>query len=360
MKNSTKILIVFLVLVAFFAAPHVAKAATLYWVGADGGNTSVATNWLTTNPTACGGGNAAAAPSTADIATFDPDCDSGATINAAFTVAGIDIQSGYTSAVTQSAGITVTIGSSNYVQADGTFTDAGNATTNIDINDGSFTLSGGTFSNTGATSNFNIERNFTISGGTFTNTGNTVTFDGAGNDDDSTITCSGTLGGTLDFNKDGSGNPQESDVTIASGCSVALGATPDTVVEGNLANSGTITIASGTWTHRGQEPNSNNNIQNSGTITHSGTGWDINDASLINNSGATITYSGTAITIERNFTQSGTFNLTGITVTLDGVDGQDDSTVTCGSTIQGSITINKITAGADTPPPPATAQSREH
>ena len=46
------------------------------------------------------------------------------TINANISVKGISINAGYTGTVTQGAGNTVTVGTSGYSQADGTFSGA--------------------------------------------------------------------------------------------------------------------------------------------------------------------------------------------------------------------------------------------
>ena len=63
-----------------------AHAANLYWVGAAGGSPATASNWRTTDPSSCGGGNASAAPGASDTAIFDPDCDNNATMTADWTV----------------------------------------------------------------------------------------------------------------------------------------------------------------------------------------------------------------------------------------------------------------------------------
>ncbi len=157
-----------------FAVSPKAFAASLYWVGGDGGNTNDKTNWSTSDPAVCnpGGGNASAAPTTTDVAIFDPDCDNGAAINANWSVAGININAGYTGTITQNASITLTVGSSNYIQADGTFT-GGNST--IDIN-GTFALSDGTFTSTSGT--LSVSSTFTISGTpVFTHNSGKVQFD---------------------------------------------------------------------------------------------------------------------------------------------------------------------------------------
>lgn len=153
---------------AFWLTTHEAHAASLYWVGADGANTSVASNWKTTDPAGCGGGDASLPPISGDTAIFDADCDNGATINSALDVTTFDMQSGYAGTITQSAALTA----STYSQAGGTFT-GGSA--NIDIN-GAFTLSSGTFTST--TGTLFMGGNWThTAGGTFTHNSGTVTFD---------------------------------------------------------------------------------------------------------------------------------------------------------------------------------------
>ncbi len=106
---------VFSVCTLFFL-PLSAEAATLYWVGNDGANTSVASNWKTTDPASCGSGNASAAPTTTDTAVFDADCDNGASINTTFTVTSMTLSSGYAGVVTLHAAVTI---SSTLTQAGG-------------------------------------------------------------------------------------------------------------------------------------------------------------------------------------------------------------------------------------------------
>jgi len=305
------ICLVFFSGIYLFSAGSV-SAATLYWVGADAANTSVASNWKTTNPAGCGSGDAGAAPGSSDIATFDPDCDNGATVDSALNVAGINIVSGYTGTITVNAGVTV--GSSSFIRADGIWT--GNAQT-FDINDGSFTVSGGT--HTATTGTWTVERDFTSSGGTLTMTGATVVIDGTGSGDSTIITCTGTLGGSVDIN--GKGGAFVGNVTLSSGCTIT--ATRVSISRGSLTNNG--------------------------TINHTGSTFDVNGAStnegsVTNNTGATITYSGTDITLEGNLTQSGTWDLSGKTITFDG--GSDDSIVTCSGSLGGSVSIAK-TGGGD-------------
>ncbi len=324
-------------LTLFFALPSAAEAADRYWVGSAGGNTDSSANWASADPASCTGGGATV-PGGSDVAIFDADCDNSATINATFSVLGVDIKSGYAGTITQNTTITIAVNASGFIQAGGTFT-GGDAA--ITLTDGSFNQSGGTFTNTSG--GLNIERNFTVSAGTFTNTSKTVTLADNNTLDASTVTCSETLGGTFVFTKDNNAN----NITIASGCGINLGASPNSNMDGGgtVTNNGTITVASGTWSFGVTGTGASSQLINAGTITHSGNGWDFNNAGLTNNSGATITYAGTAITMERSFTQSGTFDLTGITITFDDTNTADDTTVTCSGTLGGTVVITKDSGG---------------
>ena len=152
--------------------PQAAEAATKYWVGGAGDSvTTNANDWSTTNPAACndGGGNASAVPGSSDVAVFDADCDNNASIAAAWSLQKLQMDSGYTGTITQSASTTVTLdpGTSGdaLAIADGTLTDAANASAVIDINDGNFNQSGGTYSHTGTSSSLTVEQGFTVSAG---------------------------------------------------------------------------------------------------------------------------------------------------------------------------------------------------
>jgi len=340
LREASWVFAALLACIFFFAFPNDVFAASRYWVGgSDGANVNDTANWSDSSGNACGAGGGASVPGGSDVATFNTECDNGATIDLNWSVLGVDINTGYTGTITQSGSIT--IGSSNYDQADGVFT--GSSAT-IDINDGSFTLSNGTFTN--SSGGMTIERNFTISGGTYTDSG-TVTFDSAGGYSDATIiTYSGTVPGTVDFNKS-SGDPRLT-ITIAVGTTIDLGDDPNNTACGGITNNGTITL-SGTW----KLALSDVDLVNAGTIQNNGTnwdGWDISKTSvgggITNNSGKTITYDGTAITCEGDFTQNGTFDFTGVTITFDGSNYRHDSTIS-GTFTNAIIDFNKTDVAAN-------------
>ncbi len=99
--------ILFLFFLIIFS-PVFGHAATLYWVGDDGANMNVASNWKISNPSSCGGGDSGSAPTNADTIIFDADCDNGATFNANITAStgSMIISSGYTGTITGNNSIT--------------------------------------------------------------------------------------------------------------------------------------------------------------------------------------------------------------------------------------------------------------
>jgi len=108
------------------------------WIGGTDTNWNTAANWS--------GGQV---PGSGQTVKFDNRCASNcnATINANANVAGITLASTYTGTLTQGTGNTITVGSSGWSQAGGTFSGGDSA---ITIN-GSYTLSGGTFTSTSGT-----------------------------------------------------------------------------------------------------------------------------------------------------------------------------------------------------------------
>jgi hypothetical protein len=142
-----------------------AKGVTYTWdSGAGDGLWSSCTNWTTDT-----------CPGASDIAQFDPGIsDTSSIINAlhAGSVAGINMMAGFTGTITQAR--TLTVGSSGFVMAGGTFT---GATQTIDIN-GPLTLTAGTFTSTSGT--LTLSGAMTVgASNTFAHNSGTFTFDGA-------------------------------------------------------------------------------------------------------------------------------------------------------------------------------------
>ncbi|MBI2891215.1 MAG: LamG domain-containing protein, partial [Nitrospirae bacterium] len=107
-------------------------------------------------------------PGATNRAIFNATSTKACTINANASVAGLDIQAGYTSTITQAAGVRVETGSGGFAQAVGTFT-GGNS--RVDVG-GPFTLSGGTFTSTSSV--LSVEGAFLKSGGTFSHGSGTL------------------------------------------------------------------------------------------------------------------------------------------------------------------------------------------
>jgi len=149
----------------FYLSALPARAAVIVWDGGGATNAwSEGANWT-----------GDVAPGAADIATFDGTSTKNATIDAGFagSVAGIDINTGYTGIITQAR--TITVGTSNYDQAAGTFTGSADTMT---VN-GTFTLSSGTF--TAPSGTLQLASNFThTAGGTFAHNSGTVVFAASG------------------------------------------------------------------------------------------------------------------------------------------------------------------------------------
>jgi hypothetical protein len=139
------------------------NAVARYWIATSTANWNDTANWSTTED----GSSGASVPVSTDLAYFTDNKDGSCTINATVNVAGISMSAGYGGTISQGSNA-VTVGSSNYVQAGGTFT-GGDAA--ITIN-GTFTQSLGAFTATSNTTQ--ISGNVTISGGTFNHNSGTI------------------------------------------------------------------------------------------------------------------------------------------------------------------------------------------
>ena len=305
----------------FFLFPAISHAATLYWVGGAGDGVTVnANDWNTTNPAACadGLGNATAVPGASDIAVFDADCDSNATVGASWSVAGINMNSGYVGEITQSA--TTTVGTSDFIQAGGTWT-AGAVT--FDDN-GSFTISGGTFTAPSSLGTFTVAGSFTKSGSPiFTANSGTLTLDG-GLWANTSIDASGVTFSSVVISRSiGNSSPT---LTIVSGTTIPLGNTPTVSLASqdqyvySLTNNGTITMGTGTATFT-----IDGTFTNAGTVT-------ANSISALG-------------TMTSNFTNSGSFSMTGVTAFDFNGDFTNSGTATFSTgasptiTVAGSLTV---------------------
>ena len=139
-------------------------AATITWDGGGSDNNwSTCANW----------DNADTCPGPADIATFNATSIKDVTIDNDPNVSGIDIQIGYTGTITQSLGVTITVGSAGYVQNDGVFTGS-----NADIIlNGPLTLNGGDFYS--SSGSLNIAGDVYFNAGSFFHNSGTITYVGA-------------------------------------------------------------------------------------------------------------------------------------------------------------------------------------
>lgn len=199
---------------AMLAVAVPAAAATRQWTGAAGDtNWTTAANWM--------GG---VVPSSGDLAQFDAAATTDVTIDANINVAGIQMAADFTRTITQSAGYTVTVGSTGITVNNGTF---GGGNKAIVVN-GPFSLALGTF--TATTDVLSIHRNFTISGGTFNHNNGTVRLFGY----DKTVSVAGATLKNLIYDTGGNS------ITLTDTLNVAGDFTLNSV---NYMSSGTLAVA---------------------------------------------------------------------------------------------------------------------
>jgi hypothetical protein len=124
------------------AAFEVANTSGYTWTDAAGDN-----NWNT-----AGNWSGGAVPGSGNVALFSSSSTANCTINTAVNVAGLTMSSGYTRTITQSSGESITVGTSGFSNASGTFIGSSATTTNdaITVN-GPYSLTGGTFKSTAGT-----------------------------------------------------------------------------------------------------------------------------------------------------------------------------------------------------------------
>jgi hypothetical protein len=161
------------------------EAATRYWVASGTGTWNSTSNWSTTS----GGAGGASVPGSADKAIFNSLGTGNCTINAAASVGGVQINSGYSGTISHSTG-TLSIGAQNFFIGGGTFSTSAyfSCSGSLTISSGTFTSSSsfsltGAFIQSGGVSNWNngvstpsFSGNFTLSGGTMNITANNFAY----------------------------------------------------------------------------------------------------------------------------------------------------------------------------------------
>ncbi|MDO8512701.1 MAG: DUF2341 domain-containing protein [bacterium] len=134
-------------------------------------------------------------PTASDTAVFNSSATGNVTIDTNASVKGINIASGYTGTITQSASYTVTIGTSGFTQADGVFSAGAGAFTvsgnwahsagTFTANSGTVTLNGTAQTISGSTTFYNLTKSvasadtLTFTAGTTQTITNTLTLNGA-------------------------------------------------------------------------------------------------------------------------------------------------------------------------------------
>ncbi len=161
--------IFYLILFFLFVLAVDAQAASLYWVGSAGGNVSDANNWAAASPSSCTGGGAGALGAS-DTAYFTAGCTNNATIDAGWSVGGVDIASGYTGTITANGALTA---SGAFSLAGGTFNANGQA-----MNFTSYSQTGGTF--TAGASAISSTGNYSVTGGTYNANTSTLSLESNG------------------------------------------------------------------------------------------------------------------------------------------------------------------------------------
>lgn len=305
-------------LAVFMLLPRRAAAVNRIWDGGGGDNNwSTAANW-----------SGDTVPGSMDVAVFDGTSSKDATIDVNVNVAGINIGSGYNGAITQAAGVNLTVGTSDFTQAGGTFNGGTGTTTFGD----KFTQTGGTFIATSGTTLVNglIGSDFIKSGGTFDANGGTIVFDNGPHSltisnapitfnnftktGSSFIVINGTsptviVAGTANLNAGtfnaGGSLRAEGDVIISS--TFGGGGTIELFITGNATR--TITMPAGATMPRLRvdAPNVTLNTSGTETVTFSST-VNLLNAAAINTGSVNLVFDG-AVTVATNFT-AGSGNLT--------------------------------------------------
>ncbi len=215
---------------------------------------------------------------------------------------------------------------------------------NDGVSYGALTLTAGTFTASSMTT-LNVGGDVNNSGNKLP-TGLSLTIDHGWSS--STLTCGGSENFTNVSITKGSFNGY---VTFGSSCIIPLGNSPTTTA-GSVTNNGTVTVGTGTWTLNSSY------IQSAvgASTTFTGTTIDVNyrgndtgyAAALTLTAGSFSASSMTTLNLQGNLDNSANLLPTGLSLTLDGANGSDDSTLVCsGSENLINAAVSKTNDSAD-------------
>lgn len=306
------------------------------WAGGGGdANWSTAANW-----------SGGAAPGAANIAVFDSTCVSNCSpsIAASINVGGVRINSSYAGTITQNSGVTITLGSSGWIQAAGTF--VGSSGGDAITVSGPWALTGGSYTSTSGTLQVNGSF-YKVSGSpTFSHNGGLLQFNQAWGSSPS-ITPGSVTYKNVKFSGDQSSyNLNGGTMTIAGDLTIS---NPFSTQGYGSLSSGTILVSGNlNLLNNGYEQGSGLTVKlvgNAAGQTVTGVANSILRGDLIIDTGTNpVTFSGTVSLYNSNFTVAsvGTFTSTGSTFNFN--PGSGTTTITGGSATLNNLSI---TLGAD-------------
>ncbi len=271
-----------------------------------------------------------AIPGSTDVAIFNSVCtgaNCNVTINTSITVKGIRIQSGYTGTITQSSGVTMTVGSTGWSQAAGTFQGGDSA---ITLN-GPWALSAGTFTATSGV--LTVAKDMTLSGtGVFNANSGSVIFDA------STNGVQNLSAGASNFNNVSFSGPNS--IAVITGTVTVLGTLTLNDTVGGAINTGTV-AAKGNIVAANLGKKGTGLVKIAGSTSQTVTG--ITGAYIPNmeiaSTGGTVGFSGN-VEVHWNYTYtSGTVNFGTSTLIFD-PNFNETSTVTPGTISYGNVTFS--------------------
>ncbi|MFL5812233.1 MAG: beta strand repeat-containing protein [Bdellovibrionia bacterium] len=307
------------------------------WTGGGGNaNWSTAANW-----------SGGAAPGASNVAIFNGTCSSNCSpnITANMSVGGVRMDSTYSGTITQNSGVTLTIGSSGWIQSAGSF--AGSSSGDAITDNGSWALLGGAYTATSGTWQVNGTL-FKVSGSpTFAHNGGMLQF----NQPWSTVTS--IIPGSVTYkNVKFSGSETNNDLgggsmTIAGDLTLANVSGPGygKLSNGTILLSGNLNMPSSSY---GQSSGMTIKlVGNASGQTVTGDPTSSLRADLVIDTGSNpVTFSGTVNLYNSNFTVTtvGTFTATGSTFIFNAANGS--KTISAGSAMLNHV---QFTQGANGP-----------